>query len=230
MLKELQKIFHRKSLMEEALDECLTMLKNDWEMFKAARKSLRESDTADVEIDIDAMDIQINKFERDVRKKILTHLAVNDASDLNIGLILTSIVADIERIGDYTKNIVNLAQNHPGRLIIQIPDWENDLKEVEQTVSENFGVMIQSFEKFDENSANMLLNELWKIKKICSKYIAATISNDLQIKTSDAVAFALYMRYLKRIAAHLMNIATSIVNPFHKIGYRKTHKKIEEVS
>jgi len=36
----------------------------------------------------------------------------------------------------------------------------------------------------------------------------------------DYAAAALYLRYLKRIAAHLSNIASSVVNPFHRIGYK----------
>ncbi|MCI0496426.1 PhoU domain-containing protein, partial [candidate division KSB1 bacterium] len=99
MLKELQKIFQRKGLMEQALDASLEMLRDDWEMYREAVKSLRESDTAEIAIDIMEKDRRINKYEREVRKKVLTHLAVNDVSDLNIGLVLISIVIDIERIG-----------------------------------------------------------------------------------------------------------------------------------
>jgi hypothetical protein len=37
----------------------------------------------------------------------------------------------------------------------------------------------------------------------------------------DAATVSLYARYLKRIAAHSRNVMTSIVNPFHRIGYRE---------
>jgi len=220
MLKELQKIFQRKGLMEQAVEASREMLKHDWEMFDEAVKSLRESDTAEIAINIEEKDIRINKYEREVRKKVLTHLAVNDVSDLNIGLVLISIVIDIERIGDYTKNIVNLAQNYPGRLIFE--SWEPDLKNIEVTISKNFGVLIQALEQSDETQAKNLLDELWKIKKQCDAFNIALLNNDkYDLKVSDAVALALYLRYLKRVASHLMNVATSIVNPFHKIGYRK---------
>ena len=32
---------------------------------------------------------------------------------------------------------------------------------------------------------------------------------------------ALYLRYLKRVSAHIKNVATSVVNPYHRIGYRE---------
>jgi len=219
MLKELQKIFQRKGLMEQAVDASLEMLQHDWEMYREAVKSLRESDTAEIAIDILEKDRRINKSEREVRKKVLTHLAVNDASDLNIGLVLISIVIDIERIGDYTKNIVELAQNHPGRLVIE--PWEPDLKDIEAKISKNFGVLISAIKKSDQTEAKTLLDELWKVTKQCDHYIALLLKNEnLQFKINDAVAIAIYLRYLKRVASHLMNVATSVVNPFHKIGYR----------
>jgi phosphate transport system protein len=219
MLKELHKIFQRKGLMEQAVDASLEMLRYDWEMYREAVKSLRESDTAELAIDIGERDIQINKYEREVRKKVLTHLAVNDVSDLNIGLVLISIVIDIERIGDYTKNIVELAQNHPGRLVID--PWEPELKKIEDTISKNFGVLIHAVEKSDQTEAKNLLNELWQVTKQCDHFITTLLKDEqLQLKINDAVAISLYLRYLKRVASHLMNVATGIVNPFHKIGYR----------
>jgi len=219
MLKELQKLFRRKGLMEQAVDDSLEMLKEDWEMFLEAKRCLRESDTADMRLNIEEKDIKINKFEREVRKKVLTHLAVNDVTDLNIGLVLISIVIDIERIGDFTKNMVELAQNHPGRL--HCKEWESLLVKIEEKISKNFGVLIQAFEESNVDLAKQLLNELWEVKKDCDHCNFTLLrDNHLKLKVSDAVALALYMRYLKRIASHLMNIATSIVNPFHKIGYK----------
>jgi hypothetical protein len=29
------------------------------------------------------------------------------------------------------------------------------------------------------------------------------------------------MRYLKRVSAHLKNVASSVVNPYHRIGFRE---------
>ncbi|HDP98890.1 MAG TPA: hypothetical protein ENN22_06875 [bacterium] len=220
MLKELQKLFKRKGLIEQALEESLEMLNDCSEMFRESVKSLRESDQAEISINIEEKDIKINKYERDVRKKVLTHLAVNDVGDLNIGLVLLSIVVDIERVGDYTKNIVELAQNHPGRLYLD--QWEEMLNQAEEVISRNFGVLIKAFEESNSELAKQLLDELWSVKKQCDHCNLSLLKeNELNLTIPDAVALALYVRYLKRIAAHLMNVATSIVNPFHKIGYRK---------
>ena len=59
---------------------------------------------------------QQKAFERDVRRKVMTHLSLGNTSDLTAGLVLISIVIDIERIGDYSKNIHDLATVHPDKL------------------------------------------------------------------------------------------------------------------
>ena len=86
------------------------------EMFNSSTNSLRSPKAEEHPLNIYEMDKKINHFERDVRRKIMTHLTVNPQQDLSSGLVLVSVVIDIERIGDYTKNIYDLAVNHPEKL------------------------------------------------------------------------------------------------------------------
>ena len=111
MFKEISKLFNSDDLLSQALDTCYEMLDIDLEMFKESKKSLRELDTADIPIDIYAMDQKINHFEREVRRDVMTHLTVSGTQDISSGLVMVSVVIDIERIGDYTKNIYDLAVN-----------------------------------------------------------------------------------------------------------------------
>jgi hypothetical protein len=46
-------------------------------------------------------------------------------------------------------------------------------------------------------------------------------SQVLKGRSGHAVTVALYMRYLKRVSAHIKNVATSVVNPYHRIGFRE---------
>ena len=48
------------------------------------------------------------------------------------------------------------------------------------------------------------------------------------LKSPEASAVVLYSRFLKRIGSHSRNIATSIVNPFHRIGYNEKTDKSPE--
>ena len=219
MFKQIFDIFQSDSLYEQALSECHEMLDIDLTMFKESIKSLRKSDSADIKIDIFAMDKKINEFERDVRRKVMTHLAIGGREDIGSGLILVSIVIDIERIGDYTKNIYDLAVNHPKKL--NGGSIENQLSELETESFSFFEDAIDAFKNQNIEKARNLMN-LYKDKisnqsdLITNQVIMGKVG-DLDIGTSAAVS--LYSRYLKRIAAHSRNLISSVVNPFERIGY-----------
>ena len=218
MFKILQEVFNRKNLLQESLEESWTMLQVDKKMFDASRKTLREQDTAEVEIDIYETDREINRLEQAVRKKVLTHLTVSGPADLSIGLTLVSIISDIERIGDYTKNIYELATVHPKRL--SADKWEDNLKMMENTVSKRLGDLIEALKESDEELGEKIVEDMRQVKKKCDEYILSLIKGEGEIfTTGQAVSLVLYMRYLKRIAGHIQNVTSSIVNPFHQIKY-----------
>jgi len=219
MFKQIFEIFKSDSLYEQALTECHEMLDIDLTMFKASIQSLRKSDSADIDIDIYAMDKKINEFERDVRRKIMTHLAVGGKEDIGSGLVLVSVVIDIERIGDYTKNIYDLAVNHPK--ILDGNTLEDRLSQVESASLNLFESSIDAFKNQDIDKARGLMT-LYKetISAQCDSITKDIISGKLSdIEVSKGTAVAMYARYLKRIAAHSRNLISSIVNPFEGIGY-----------
>ena len=219
MFKQIFEIFKSDSLYEQALSECHEMLDIDLTMFKASIESLRRSDSADIAIDIYAMDKKINKFERDVRRKIMTHLAIGGKNDIGSGLVLVSVVIDIERIGDYTKNIYDLAVNHPKKL--NGGSLEDRLSEIEKISLNLFEDTIEAFKNQDIKNARSLMG-LYK-KNISSqsdnitKEIIMGKIDDLNVGSASAVG--LYARYLKRVSAHSRNLISSVVNPFERIGY-----------
>ena len=219
MFKQIFEIFKSDSLYEQALGQCHEMLDIDLTMFKKSIKSLRESDSIEIDIDIYEMDKKINEFERDVRRKVMTHLAVGGKEDIGSGLVLVSVVIDIERIGDYTKNIYDLAVNHPKKL--EGGSVEEQLTEIEKISFNVFEESTMAFKKQDSEKARELMgNYKQHISKqsdaITNEIIAGKIS-DLEIGTAASVG--LYARYLKRIAAHSRNLISSVVNPFERIGY-----------
>ena len=219
MLKEFFNLLKSDSLYEQALVESYEMLDIDLSMFTESVKSLRESDSADINIDIYDMDKKINSFERDVRRKIMTHLTVNPQQDLSSGLVLVSVVIDIERIGDYTKNIYDLALNHPSKLVGG--NYEESLLEVEESTRKFFIDSVKSFKEQDIDLARRLMEDYkTEISSKCEEITKAIVSGkSSDISSSDAAAIALYARYLKRISAHCRNLISSIVNPFERIGY-----------
>ncbi len=116
MFKEFIKIWKKQDLSTQMLEKYLKTLETDYEMYKEAVKCLRQCDDTDMQIDIYKTDKIINKSEREIRKNVLTHLLMFDKSEIPAGLILTSIVIDIERIGDYTKNIAGMGALYPEKM------------------------------------------------------------------------------------------------------------------
>ena len=219
MFKEFFDIFRKGDQLQQAFDRSHEMLREDLEMFEAAVASLREREDARLELDIYAKDQLINAYQREIRRKVFTHLTIASGRDLHAGLALVSVVIDIERIGDYTKNIVELALNHPTRLVCG--PFEEKIKRIETTVKTMFGLLLEAFPANDEAKAREIMSEHWWIARRGDEIVDALIQKDEpDLPGREAVTTALYVRYLKRISAHLMDIASSVANPFDRIGYR----------
>ncbi len=223
MWKELFKIWKSHSLLEQAWKESFEMLEIDRTMFLEAVRVLRESDDAAINQDIRKLDRKVNKFERAVRRKVMTHCAVEGASELPSGMVLISVVIDIERVGDYCKNIIDLANSHPQRL--GAGQYEDELRVVEAEVRSRFDRTIEALRTQDADKARALMETYrTEVVKICDRIVHELVAGEggkMGVSATDATALALYTRYLKRISGHLYNTVTSVVNPFPRIGYKE---------
>lgn len=221
MWRDIINAFKGDDLYTQALRESHAMLDMDLEMFEASIESLRYSDTSDVSIDIYSLDKKINAFERDVRKKVMMHLTVSGPGQLSSGLVLVSIVVDIERIGDYSKNISDLARCHPTRL--EGMSLEPEIVEIEGQARQLFRDTVDAFKNSDVDKSREIMT-LYKgrLSAHCDDVVDRIVRNEApELGAGNAAAIALYVRYLKRISSHSRNIVTSIVNPFHRIGYKE---------
>ena len=85
-----------------------------------------------------------------------------------------------------------------------------------------FGEIRSILESSDRQEARRLLAECSRIRKDADQIIAELIKGeDESMGRGQTAAVALYVRYQKRVGAHLLNILTSVVSPFERIGYRE---------
>ncbi len=223
MFKKWLAIFRKDTLMDRAYRRSFKMLDITLDMFREARESLRNRDDSEIDLKIKERDKQVNSYEREVRRMVFNHLAVQGTIDLPSGLALVSIIIDIERIGDYTKNMVELALDHPGRL--HGGQFEEDLKRIEQAVEDNFITTKKCFADEDSALALGLLEKYAWVNDACDDRVRDVVQEkDLSIRPGDAAAMTLYIRFLKRVNSHLRNITTSVVNPFDRIGFNPKKK------
>jgi len=220
MIKDLFKLFRGESLLDKAYKQSYGMFDITRDMFVEGKNSLRKRNDGKLKTTIYDQDLAVNKFEQKVRKNVFKHLTDSGTTDIYSGLVLVSIIIDLERLGDFTKNIVELAKNHPKKL--KGGKNEKDLKKIENAVSNSFNNVKESFINGDAESASIYLSEYKWVNKLCDSHILYYVEEkDETVKACDAVVLALYYRYLKRINSHLRNIASSVVNPFDKIGFYK---------
>ena len=166
-------------------------------------------------------DREINEFQKSVRKKVVTHFSVSQkVEDFPSGLVLLNIVVDVERLGDYTKNILDLAIHYPDPLVSE--DCLNSLKEIEDDILSRFTDTLTAIEQQDEKLAKKLLKSYRKsFSSISDKIVNDGISGKQEYKDQkEAASVTLYARYLKRVGGHLKNITTTMLNPYEEIGYR----------
>ena len=155
---------------------------------------------------------------------MFTHLALGGNEELASGLSLVSIVIDIERIGDFTKNIAAIAKTYHARLVGGI--FEERILALEHAVEDSFKRAIKIFEESDEEAGAEFIKEYKWISKESDAIIDSLIrAEDPQITSGCSAALVVYIRSLKRIHSHLRNVVTSVVNPFHRIGFKPKKKK-----
>lgn len=219
MWKELKQIWSSDNLLSEAWSMTYEALQLDAEMFDDAVKTLWGENKKATQKLIFKKDKLVNKYERDIRRKVLTHLAVQKGEGLSAGLVLSTVIVDVERIGDYVKNMIDLTEAHPAEL--KDAKMSSVLHAVENSIKKMFSKVPECIEEGDEDTALDLYLETKELGRICDENIKELIVDDQnQLTISSAVVYALYFRYLKRINAHLRNIISSVINPYDRIGYK----------
>ena len=164
--------------------------------------------------EVKATDRHINALQQEVRRALLVHTSVQDRVDLPLVLAYMSVVKDVERAGDYAKNVYDLARY--GANFEEAPD-RAELEHYRDAVA---GLIDDSARVFTDRDAEQASRLIEKADAFLSEYdTLVRASYESTGPASDAVARALYYRYLKRITAHLMNLMTSLVMPVDRLDY-----------
>lgn len=156
----------------------------------------------------------INKAQREVRRALMMHAAVQADVDLPLVLAYMSVVKDAERIGDYAKNLYDLAKFG---VDFEVAPDRAELETYYANVDRLLEDAADAFEQADSEMAKELLEKADGFLDDYDDKVRAAYHSDGP--ASDAVARTLYYRFLKRITAHVMNLLTSLVMPIHRLDY-----------
>jgi phosphate transport system protein len=217
MLHELLSIFRSGNPLKEMADEFGQMLELTCQMtLTAGDIFLGKAVSSEARTSIYSQDVRVNKFERQIRKRVVAHLSTHrNSPDLPYCLLLMSLVKDVERLGDYAKNLSEIADLYTGEL----PDDEivAELKEIRAGVEEAFRASVEIFPASDRERALTLIR-VGKVLAQRSDGLLPRIAKS-SYPADVTTAVVLGARYYKRIGGHVLNLLSSVVMPLHKIDY-----------
>ncbi len=216
MFKNLLSFWKGKDFLAKVFEEFKSMLDDTEFMFKAVRSRLLDNvEEPDLKQKIYDIDKKVNLLQKDIRRRIVEHLSLQPTVNVTACLVLMSVVKDAERLGDYCKNLYEVTE-----LIAEPVDQQlftNYFKEIDKDIIKLFEQTKKAFIEADEDMARLTWDYEKRIAKDCDRIVANLAQSDLSV--NEAVCFVLIARHFKRLAAHLVNIATSVILPLSDLDY-----------
>ena len=217
MFSQLLQVFRTRNPMTKMTNLFTEMLETTHEMNMTAGKLVFENDVpADAVEKIYRSDIRVNQSERKLRKLAITHMAVGrDPATIPHTLLLMSLIKDVERLGDYAKNLTELRDFFDGPFPDSLEGTELQL--VRKTTDAAFDAVRAVLDGADHNAAMDRIRQLKDAGRRCDNAIPAIARS--AATTEQAVVLTATARHYKRIGGHLLNLFTSVVMPLHKVDY-----------
>ena len=203
--------------LDKVRAQLLAMLETDRRTFDIASGALlSDTDVSKARTDASASDHEVNQLVQEVRRELVVHASARgDLQDMPTLLLYMSIVKDIERIGDYAKNILDIAQaggdlSGPSNDHTVLMDYRDRTSALITEVRNIFAAQ-------DTEDATRLLREWGVVSREMDARVDELVS--IEAPSTYGVPRALYYRYLKRIIGHLLNILTALVMPLDKLDF-----------
>ena len=182
--------------------------------FDLAMNALTGGPVATVADEVRRTDRRINITEMEIRRELVVHASVHGGVDTPEVLVLMHMVKDLERIGDYNKNIFDLADE--GVSLAEAPDLGR-LLGYRDELSSRIALMGELLITQDEDGARAYITRGDELRREFDDRI-----NELVHSTEPAVVAvprALLYRFLKRVTAHSLNVVSAVVMPVDRLDY-----------
>ncbi|MEZ4389126.1 MAG: PhoU domain-containing protein [Candidatus Krumholzibacteriia bacterium] len=161
-------------------------------------------------------DKRINKLMRKIRRRVVARLSIDKhGAEVPTALIFMNAVKDAERIGDYGKNLYEIAAMQP-----DTPDadlYQAWLGPRGERISDLMDRTRKAFARSDDTLAARVIADSRQLGRECEEAIREITATVTSVR--DAVALVLALRFYKRIVGHLSNIATTVVMPVDMLDF-----------
>ncbi len=215
MWMELIDIFRGGDELEEAGNDLFEMLRIVREMAAIVRPHVFEHRISLEDRNrVYELDIQVNELERKVRKRVVAHLSLNP-TQVPYCLLLMTLVKDVERVGDYIKNVTEVSDLGGG----PVPGGplRDELEQLIEIASKLMAEVGDVLKGQDRERATDLIQRGRAAGKRCDRLLVA-ISHS-EFGAGEVTSMVLLTRFYKRLGAHLVNILSSVVMPLHKVDF-----------
>lgn len=201
--------------LESIEDKIQRMLVHDRHEIDLAMAALvGDTVASEVNPELRATDQQVNRLEREIRRELVVHSSVFGGMETPVVLIYMSIVKDIERVGDYAKNLLDLALD--GANFSTAPDLE-EWRRLSTDVSQMIVDAGEAFRARDPQRSRALHTYGDELLDLFDERVSTLVrTGDEEVQ---AVPRALAHRYLKRVVAHLMNVLSAVIMPLDRLDY-----------
>jgi phosphate uptake regulator len=217
--KHLYEALKAKDAISEMISQFVEMLEiGRWMFAKSCAVVEKRVPASEVREELFERDRLINKLERTIREQIVVHLVTGHEGDIGMCLVLMSIVKDAERIGDYCKNVFLVGTQFKGRY--QRAEYAVPLRTLETQIADLFPRVQEAFSQTKETEARLVAEDSSVLRKQCDLLMQQLLTPGGSATPDEAAALVIRARFLKRISAHLGNIATSVGNPVPMLDYR----------
>ncbi len=195
--------------MEHVERQIVAMLSDTRHAFDAAMSSLvGGADPATLRDDIVATDRRVNQAESEIRRELIVHASVHGSTEIGVLMAYLLAVKKIERLGDQTKNVFELAEE--GVNLVDAPDRDGLIAQRDE-ISELIGQSGEIFTDRDEDRAAELISQGSALLDRLDAEVKESLHSDAP--ASVAVPRALLARYLKRIVANVMGVVSMVTRP-----------------
>lgn len=221
MLRSLAQFFRGGDWTKEVVerfDEMLALAEANFEL--CADHLVEASDLEKIRDEIYARDREINARERNIRRRLISHLAASPSEhEIPTAFVLTNLVKDAERIGDYVKNLYEIHEFHQmhGAESFSRTVYDPHYDGIRTRVKDLFAKVRHAYRVSDATEARAAIADGRETMRRCEEEIRKIAAGTHSVP--DAVALVLAGRHYKRILAHLVNIATAVVMPADKIDF-----------
>ncbi|MEZ6004302.1 MAG: PhoU domain-containing protein [Planctomycetota bacterium] len=213
MFDWLQKLSGSSQGLDKIHQQFLQMLQDGRHVFDAAANALVGGTRPDViRADLYETDLRINRTEMAVRRGLVVHGTVHGAATFPALLVMMSLVKDAERIGDYSKNIFEVACSG-----VDLGDEAavHALVQMKDQISKFLVRAHNCYQKQSVEESRGLMKEIEAFQKMCDLQVGEL----LRVQGRNEAPRVLTLRHFKRVASHVGNIVSAVVMPLDKLDF-----------